>query len=111
MLDEASIVLHDVPEPLKRAVGALREMAEHLGWTVTPDTAAGWIGILMAFFDPDCIVSVSNLREMREPPGRAQLRNAATAVLWTKRAMMPEHSDDIVDDVLNAILPMLGRDG
>ncbi len=40
---------------------------------------------------------------------RHDLRTAATAVLWTKREMMPEHSEEIVDDVLAAVLPLIVR--
>jgi hypothetical protein len=38
---------------------------------------------------------------------RHQLRTAATAVLWTKREMLPEFSEEIVDDVLDAVLPLI----
>ena len=38
---------------------------------------------------------------------RAALRNAATARLWDRRSMLPEFSEEIVDDVLDAILPLL----
>jgi hypothetical protein len=38
---------------------------------------------------------------------RHDLRTAATKVLWDKRSMMPEHSEEIVDDVLDAVLPLI----
>ncbi len=38
---------------------------------------------------------------------RHDLRTAATAVLWDKRDMLPEHSEEIVDDVLASVLPLI----
>ncbi len=40
---------------------------------------------------------------------RHDLRTAATKVLWDKRSMLPEHSEEIVDDVLDAVLPIIVR--
>lgn len=39
--------------------------------------------------------------------GRHGLRVAATKVLWDKREMLPEYSEEIVDDVLGAVLPLI----
>lgn len=33
---------------------------------------------------------------------RKQMKQAAITLLWDKRAMLPEHSEEIVDDVLDA---------
>ncbi len=38
---------------------------------------------------------------------RHDLRTAATKVLWDKREMLPEFSEEIVDDVLDAVLPLI----
>ncbi len=40
---------------------------------------------------------------------RHLLRTAATEALWNKRSMMPEHSEEIVDDVLDVVLPIVGN--
>lgn len=40
-------------------------------------------------------------------PTRHELRLAATAALWDRRSMSPEHSEEIVDDVLDAVLPLV----
>ena len=45
---------------------------------------------------------------MSSPVNRHTLRTAATEALWDKRSMMPEHSEEIVDDVLDAVLPIVG---
>lgn len=34
-------------------------------------------------------------------------REAAVKLLWDKRAMLPEHSEEIVEDVIDAVAPFL----
>ena len=42
------------------------------------------------------------------PADEARLaRQAAIKALWDKRSMLPEHSEELVDDVLAAALPFL----
>lgn len=43
------------------------------------------------------------------PPERSffAAREAAVKLLWDKRSMLPEHSEEIVEDVLTAALPFL----
>ncbi len=40
---------------------------------------------------------------------RHEIRTAATKLLWNKRTMMPEHTDEIVDDVLDVAFPIIVR--
>lgn len=34
-------------------------------------------------------------------------RDAAVKLLWDKRSMLPEHSEEIIEDVIDAVAPFL----
>ena len=43
-----------------------------------------------------------------EPPKRYQVKQAAIKLLWDKRSMLPENSEEIVDDVLDIVEEAIG---